>query len=111
MLRPSLLTPRCGFWLAAVAPLPLLLPLLVVRSMDRGGQFWEEELREEAGMGAAAELIGRGVRGRADRGEGGRGSRWWTGRARKRGGEGREWGRDSQQVEWCGGAAEQGERA
>nr|CAB3495151.1 unnamed protein product [Digitaria exilis] len=32
MLRPSLLTPRCGFWLAAVV-VPLLLLLLVDRSM------------------------------------------------------------------------------
>lgn len=38
MERPSLLTPRCGFWLAAAVVLLLLL-LLVVRSMgtDRGG--------------------------------------------------------------------------
>ena len=41
MERPSLLTPRCGFWLAAVVV--LLLPLLlVVRSMGTDGSGCEE---------------------------------------------------------------------
>lgn len=59
MDRPSLLTPRCGFWLLALVVLLLLL-LLVVRSMGGGsgvrgrlgGQFWEEQ--GEEGMGAVA---------------------------------------------------------